>query len=91
MADNRDWHFYIVRCSDGSLYTGIALDLAERVREHNAGHGADYTARRRRVTLVYSEAFSTKSAARKREMQVKRWRSEKKEALVAGFPSAGSG
>ena len=90
MPDTRCWHLYIVRCSDGSLYTGIALDPNERVRLHNQGQGADYTARRRPVVLVYSEAHPSKSAARRRELQVKAWRAEKKEELVRGFPSTRS-
>ena len=91
MRDTREWAFYMVRCSDGSLYCGIALDVEARVKVHNAGQGADYTARRRPVVLAHSEAFPSKSAARRREMQVKNWRAEKKELLVHGFPSAGSG
>jgi len=85
MADCRVWHFYMLRCCDGSLYTGIALDPEERAGEHNAGRGAHYTARRRPVELVYSEMCASKSAARRREMQVKAWRAEKKEQLVRGF------
>ncbi len=90
-TDSHAWYFYMVRCSDGSLYCGIALDAVERLRAHNAGLGADYTARRRPVMLVYTEAHRSKSAARRREMQIKRWRAEKKEMLVPGFPSTGSG
>jgi putative endonuclease len=91
MTDDRSWHVYIVRCSDGSLYTGIALDPEERVRVHNQGQGAEYTARRRPVVLVYSEPHACKSAAHRREVQVKAWRPGKKEQLVRGFASAGSG
>ena len=88
MTDTRHWYFYLVRCADGSLYSGITLDADERVRVHNAGKGAKYTASRRPVRLVYFEPYPTKSAARKRELEVKRWRSDKKEALLRGFPSA---
>ena len=91
MPDLRTWHFYMLRCSDGSLYCGIALDPESRVKVHNAGRGADYTARRRPVRLVRAEAFPSKSAARRREIQVKNWRADKKERLVRGFPSTGSG
>jgi putative endonuclease len=91
MTDGRSWHLYMVRCSDGSLYTGIARDPEERVRVHNKGQGADYTARRRPLVLVYSERHASKSAARRRELQVKAWRAEKKEHLVRGLPSASSG
>ena len=90
-SDTREWTFYIVRCSDGSLYCGIALDVAARVKVHNAGQGADHTTRHRPVVLAYSEVFPSKSAARRRELQVKNWRAEKKELLVHGFPSTSSG
>jgi putative endonuclease len=90
MPDTRLWTFYLVRCSDRSLYCGIALDAEERVRVHNAGLGADYTARRRPVALVYTETHPTKSSARRREIQVKNWSTAKKEQLVRGFPSARS-
>ena len=78
-------HFvYIVRCVDGTLYTGYALDPQEREKVHNSGRGAHYTACRRPVRLVYTESFDSKSAALKRECELKRWRRAKKEALVAG-------
>ena len=88
MADARTWFFYVVRCADGSLYCGISLDPDKRLRVHNAGRGADYTARRLPVKLVHTEAYPSKSAARLREMQVKGWRAKKKEELIRGFPSA---
>jgi putative endonuclease len=91
MIEGRPWHLYMVRCSDGSLYTGIARDPEERVRVHNQGQGAEYAARRRPVVLVYSERHASQSAARWRELQVKAWRAEKKERLVRAFPSASSG
>ena len=76
-------HFvYIVRCTDGSLYTGYARDPRARIRAHNAGRGARYTAGRRPVRLVYSEAFDTLSAALKREYELKQWPRVKKQALV---------
>ncbi|MFQ6133349.1 MAG: GIY-YIG nuclease family protein, partial [Armatimonadota bacterium] len=70
MRDSRPWHFYLVRCADGSLYAGIALDPEKRAQLHNAGKGADYTARRRPVSLAYTQPHASKSAARSREMQV---------------------
>jgi putative endonuclease len=75
---------YIVRCADGTLYTGYAVDPASRVSVHNDGRGARYTACRRPVTLVYSESFDSKSAALKREFQLKRWSRKKKDVLIAG-------
>ncbi len=76
-------HFvYIVRCKDGSLYTGYCRDTGARIRAHNTGRGARYTSGRRPVRLVYSEAFDTLSAALKREYELKQWPRVKKQALV---------
>jgi putative endonuclease len=76
-------HFvYIVRCADGSLYTGYARDPRARVRAHNAGRGARYTAGRRPVRLVYSERFETLSEALKREYELKQWPRARKQALI---------
>jgi putative endonuclease len=81
-------HFvYIVRCADGTLYTGYALDPAGRERVHNRGRGARYTAGRLPVALVYAEAFDTKSGALRREHALKRLTRAKKEALIACSPS----
>jgi putative endonuclease len=78
------WSVYIVRCVDGSLYTGIAKDVARRVDEHNASNllAANYTRARRPVTLVYQEAVATRSAAGKREYAVKCMSRAEKEALI---------
>ena len=54
---------YIVRCGDGTLYTGYARDPDRRVAAHNAGRGAKYTAGRRPVSLVYAESFKSRGAA----------------------------
>lgn len=84
-GDNRHVFFvYMVRCSDGSLYTGFAKDPDERVRVHNTGKGAKYTRSRLPVSLVYVEECESLSAALKRERQVKPWTRARKEALVAG-------
>ena len=65
-------HFvYMVRCADGTLYTGYARDPERRTKAHNAGRGAKYTATRRPVALVYCESCESRSAALKREHQVK--------------------
>ena len=67
---------YILRCADGTLYTGIAKDVARRVAEHNGkgrkGKGAKYTASRRPVNLVYQAHFVTRSAALKEEVKIKK-------------------
>ncbi|MEW5701460.1 MAG: GIY-YIG nuclease family protein [Candidatus Zixiibacteriota bacterium] len=88
---HRPWFVYLVRCSDGSIYTGITDDLDARIRKHNADKGAQYTAQRRPVVLLYSEIHSDQNGARRREAQLKRWTREKKEKLVAGFPRLRSG
>lgn len=78
-------HFvYIVRCADGTLYTGSARDPRERERTHNSGRGARYTAGRLPVSLVYEEALDSLGAALRREHQLKRLSRRKKEALIEG-------
>jgi putative endonuclease len=74
---------YIVRCADGSLYTGYARDPSSREDVHNSGRGARYTAGRRPVRLVYSEALQSAGEALKREHQLKQLSRAKKEALIA--------
>ena len=77
-------HFvYILRCADGSLYTGYARDPRARMRVHNAGRGARYTCGRRPVRLVYSESFATLSEALRREYELKQWPRVRKQALVS--------
>jgi len=80
-----NWHVYILRCFDNSLYTGLTNDLDARLAAHNAGKGAKYTATRRPVSMVYHEPAESKNTALKREIQIKRWPKAKKEALVKGF------
>jgi putative endonuclease len=76
-------HFvYIVRCADGTLYTGYARDPRARERVHNSGRGAKYTAGRRPVRLVYQEAFRTLGKALSREFVVKQLTRAQKEALI---------
>ena len=74
---------YMVRCADGSLYTGYARDPKARANVHNAGKGAAYTRSRLPVSLIYSERCKSLSAALKREHQLKSWSKVNKEALVA--------
>lgn len=76
-------HVYIVRCADGTLYTGYAQDPLAREQAHNSGRGAKYTAGRRPVVVVYSEALATRGAALKREHELKRLTRQQKEALIA--------
>jgi predicted GIY-YIG superfamily endonuclease len=73
---------YILRCADGSYYTGCTGELPQRYKDHKEGRAAKYTARRRPLKLVYSERHQTMDAARRREQQIKRWKKQKKEALI---------
>jgi putative endonuclease len=83
-------HFvYIVRCADGTLYTGYARDPRQREKVHNDGRGARYTAGRRPVCLVYSEAFASRGDALKREHELKRLSRARKERLVCYNPTDG--
>ncbi len=67
------WYLYILRCADGSLYTGITTDLERRTKEHNEGKaGARYTKTRRPVELIYSETADNRSVASKREATIKK-------------------
>ena len=79
-----DKHYiYIVRCKDGSLYTGYAKDIEQRIAKHNSGQGAKYTKIRRPVELVYQEMFDTKSEAMKREYEIKTFSRQKKLQLIS--------
>ncbi len=75
---------YILRCSDGSLYTGYTLDLDRRIKQHQAGRGGRYTRSRTPVELVYSEPFQTQRAAMQRELQIKLLPRARKLALIEG-------
>jgi putative endonuclease len=77
------WSVYMVRCKDGSLYTGISNDVPNRIKSHNSGRGAKYiTAAKRPVKLEYLEEGFTYSGALKREYAVKHSGKAEKEALV---------
>jgi predicted GIY-YIG superfamily endonuclease len=78
----QQWYVYMVRCADGSLYTGIATDVERRVAEHNAGQGARYTRGRGPVTLVYREQVKDRPAALRREYAIKQLRATRKRALI---------
>ncbi|HZP86713.1 MAG TPA: GIY-YIG nuclease family protein [Burkholderiales bacterium] len=80
------WFVYMLRCADGSLYTGIARDLEQRVEEHNGDdrRAARYTRSRRPVVLIYWESVATRSEASKREAAIKRMSREEKERLLNG-------
>ena len=75
---------YIVKCSDGTYYTGYTNDLEKRLLAHNAGKGAKYTRNRLPVELVYFEEYEDKSEAMKREYAIKRLTRKQKEKLISG-------
>jgi putative endonuclease len=82
------WYVYIVRCSDDSLYTGVARDLQQRIRQHNEGQrGARYTRGRRPVELVYREKAANRSAAQQREYRIKQLSRAQKRLLISRRPS----
>jgi putative endonuclease len=77
------WSVYLVRCSDSSLYTGIAKDVDARLIKHNSGKGAAYTRARRPVVLLYREDGLTRSGALVREAEIKSWPKPRKERLAS--------
>ncbi len=77
-----NWILYIVKCKDGSLYTGITTDLEKRIKRHNEGRATKYTRARKPVKLIYNETCASESEARKREIEVKRFSRARKLELV---------
>lgn len=77
-------YVYVVECDDGSLYTGYTTDVGRRVKEHNDGEGASYTAGRRPVTVRYVEYYDSRSLAQRREYEIKQFSRAQKEQLVPG-------
>ncbi len=77
---------YILRCADGSYYTGWTLDPLRREKQHNRGTGAKYTRMHRPVSLVYVERQQDRSAAMRREKQIKQLKHDQKEKLILSDP-----
>ena len=77
-----NWVVYIVKCSDGTYYTGISNNVQARVGKHNSGKGAKYTRSRRPVELVWSEPAEDRSTASKREYKIKKMKREDKLRLI---------
>jgi putative endonuclease len=73
---------YLLRCSDGTIYTGWTLDVARRVQTHQQGRGARYTRTRRPVTLIYQERLPSRRAAMRREITIKKMSRARKLALA---------
>ena len=76
------WFVYILRCIDGSLYTGITKDVNRRCEQHNAGTASRYTRSRLPVNVVYQESQATQSLALKREAAIKGMSRQGKESLI---------
>ena len=76
------WYLYMLRCGDGSLYTGITTDVEKRLEAHRAGKGAKYTRGRAPLELVYREECGDHSAALKRELEIKRLPREEKFKII---------
>jgi len=85
---NGTWFVYLLRCADGTLYTGITIDLTRRVNQHNAGTASRYTRSRLPVVLVYQESQASRSLALKRELVIKALSRVEKESMItaAGLP-----
>lgn len=75
---------YILKCSDSSFYIGHTNNIQERLTRHNSGRGAKWTAARLPVNLLYKESFISEQDSIKRELQIKKWSRNKKEALING-------
>lgn len=82
MKSDKKWFLYIIRCADDSLYTGITTDLQRRVREHNSKQGAKAVKGKLPVVMIYSEDHPSRSAASKREFEIKSLTREEKIALT---------
>lgn len=78
------FYVYIVKCADGSYYTGHTDNLESRIAQHQTGQMPGYTATRQPVRFVFAEEFATRQEAFERERQIKGWSRAKKEALMAG-------
>lgn len=80
---NTAWYLYMVRCRDGKLYTGIAIDIERRIAEHQAGKGAKYLRGRAPLRLVFKSKIGSRSLALKVEQLIKKLPKREKEMIVA--------
>ena len=76
------WYLYILRCGDGTLYTGITTDVEKRFEAHQSGKGAKYTRGRGPLQLAYRETCGSHSDALKREIEIKKLTREQKQSLI---------
>ena len=90
LPNKSNWVCYLLQCADGTLYCGITNEMNRRIAAHNAGEGAKYTRGRTPVRLVYCEDCADKSAALKREMEIKGLPRAEKLALIKANPQHSS-
>ncbi len=76
------YFLYLLKCRDGSIYTGITTDIVRRFKEHKEGKGGRFTRAKKAVKLLYTEECGTRSMALKREAEIKRWNRKKKLNLL---------
>lgn len=79
---DKQWFVYMLRCGDGSLYTGVSTDVQARLKAHQSGKGAKYTRSHPPVTLVYTQSCPDKSSAFRREWQIKHLTREEKLKMI---------
>jgi putative endonuclease len=84
MSESKGWYCYMLECADRSYYVGVAIDVEDRLREHNSGRGAQHTRLRRPVRLMWSRACADFAEARAVEARLKGWSREKKRLLIVG-------
>lgn len=86
MHEEKPWFVYILRCKDGSLYTGITDSVKKRLAAHRSGKGAKYTKGRCPLTLHYVEQCQTKGDALRRELEIKALRPSEKRLMISNEP-----
>lgn len=84
--ENKLWFVYMLRCGDGTLYTGITDDVAKRLAAHRSGKGAKYTKGRSPLTLHYVERFESKGEALRREAAIKKLPASQKRSMISAEP-----
>jgi putative endonuclease len=82
-ASNIPYFIYLLECADKSIYTGITTDVARRLAEHKKNIGSRYTRAHGAKKILYTEKFSTRSAALRREAEIKRWPRKRKLGLIS--------
>jgi putative endonuclease len=85
-AADRLFYVYILKCVDGSFYTGYTKDIEQRTKEHQTGKGAKYTKAHPPEHLAYVELFDTRSKAMRREREIKKLSHQQKQALILSNP-----